>query len=843
MLARPPGGSREVHAGRARGRGELAAEGAEPTVLTGVAVDSRHVRPGDLFVAIRGERVDGHDFAREAAARGARRAPRRAAARGPARRISRRSSSPDPVRGAPAARGGHEAPDGIPAGGDHGLGRKDDDERLHGRDPGAACVRREDAGQPEQSDRIRDVDREPAAPARMDGGRDGAVRARRSVASLAGVPAGRRRDAPRRARAPGVLPFGRRDRRREGRDPGGPPSRTGPSSRTPTIRGSRPSRLARPDTGASSASGRRPAAQVTARDVVAEAAGTRFRLKTPAGEAEVRLPLPGPHQVDELPRGGGDRLRRGPVSASGLRRAAAGELRPAAHRGEWRRHASGARLYDDSYNANPASMRAALETLAACRRRRRIAVLGDMLELGPHEEPLAPRGRPGRPPAGRTCSSCVGTRARWIGEGAVAAGLPEAAVDRTRRRPRTPRRCSRGRLAAGDVVLFKASRGIGLDRAVEALASDGAGAIRRREPDVLYWLLYPLAEPFPAFNVFRYITFRTAMAAVTAPDPLARARAGDDPAAQAAPGRPVDPRRRPEDPPRQGRHAHDGRPAHPLRRDRRDARSGWTSRIGSCGSPSGTLAGVGAVGFADDFVKVTRRRSLGPDGARQAGAAVPRWPSPWRGPSSTGRATALLDGRDVPVLEEAPRRPRHPLYSIRGGGRGGFVERREPDRRPGRAGDRSRGHRGGHVRHPRVRHGQRRRRRATCRFRTSRSRASSPSSAGRSSGASLGFLWFNCHPAEMIMGDVGALSLGAAIAAVAVMTKQEVLLAIVGGLFVLEALSVILQVGLLQAHRQAHLQDGAAPPPLRAARLGGVARHHPVLDPRDPLRGRWASRL
>ncbi len=61
-------------------------------------------------------------------------------------------------------------------------------------------------------------------------------------------------------------------------------------------------------------------------------------------------------------------------------------------------------------------------------------------------------------------------------------------------------------------------------------------------------------------------------------------------------------------------------------------------------------------------------------------------------------------------------------------------------------------------------------------------------------GASLGFLWFNCHPAEVIMGDVGALSLGAAIAAVAVMTKQEVLLAIVGGLFVLEALSVIVQV-------------------------------------------------
>ena len=61
-------------------------------------------------------------------------------------------------------------------------------------------------------------------------------------------------------------------------------------------------------------------------------------------------------------------------------------------------------------------------------------------------------------------------------------------------------------------------------------------------------------------------------------------------------------------------------------------------------------------------------------------------------------------------------------------------------------------------------------------------------------GASLGFLWFNCHPAEVIMGDVGALPLGGAVAAVAMMTKHEMLLAIVGGLFVLEALSVVIQV-------------------------------------------------
>ncbi len=61
-------------------------------------------------------------------------------------------------------------------------------------------------------------------------------------------------------------------------------------------------------------------------------------------------------------------------------------------------------------------------------------------------------------------------------------------------------------------------------------------------------------------------------------------------------------------------------------------------------------------------------------------------------------------------------------------------------------------------------------------------------------GASLGFLWFNAHPAEIFMGDVGSLALGGAIGTLAVMIKQEILLILVGGLFVLEALSVILQV-------------------------------------------------
>ena len=66
---------------------------------------------------------------------------------------------------------------------------------------------------------------------------------------------------------------------------------------------------------------------------------------------------------------------------------------------------------------------------------------------------------------------------------------------------------------------------------------------------------------------------------------------------------------------------------------------------------------------------------------------------------------------------------------------------------------------------------------------------------GAMTGASLGFLWYNAHPAEIFMGDVGSLALGGAMGVVAVLIKQEILLVFIGGVFVMEALSVILQVG------------------------------------------------
>ncbi|GAA4900556.1 phospho-N-acetylmuramoyl-pentapeptide-transferase [Ferrimonas pelagia] len=69
-------------------------------------------------------------------------------------------------------------------------------------------------------------------------------------------------------------------------------------------------------------------------------------------------------------------------------------------------------------------------------------------------------------------------------------------------------------------------------------------------------------------------------------------------------------------------------------------------------------------------------------------------------------------------------------------------------------------------------------------------------------GAGLGFLWFNTYPAQVFMGDVGSLALGAGLGAMAVLTRQEFLLVIMGGIFVVETLSVILQVGSFKLRRK-----------------------------------------
>lgn len=449
--------------------GELAAaaksraEGAEPTVLTGVAVDSRHVRPGDLFVAIRGARVDGHDFAARAAAAGARAllAERRpsdiragfpvvvvrdvvAALRRFASTLKRRmgfrlaaitgsagKTTTKEFAAAILARrfavektpGNQNSQIGFPLSvvnlprnpewlvGEMGLGEPGDLSTLsRAFEPDVAALL---LVAPAHLEFFASMEELALAKAEiLEGLRpDGTFVANADdprVAAIAARQEGRGR----------VLRFG----------------------------------LTAP-------------ADVAARGVESHAGGSRFLLVTPEGEARVDLPVPGPHQVANFLAAAAIGTAVG-VTPGECADAAPG-LRAAEHRGELKTHASGARIFDDAYNANPSSMRAALETLATLPATRRIAVLGDMLELGADEERW--HRETGAAAVGRAdVLIAVGTRARELAAGAVAAGFPEERVRRVGDAEEAAE-ALRGMLSEGDVVLFKASHGIGLDRTIALL--------------------------------------------------------------------------------------------------------------------------------------------------------------------------------------------------------------------------------------------------------------------------------------------------------------------------------------------------------------------------------------
>jgi UDP-N-acetylmuramoyl-tripeptide--D-alanyl-D-alanine ligase len=440
------------------------AEGAAD--LTGVAVDSRGVRPGDLFVAIRGARVDGHDFAREAAARGA------AALLGERRPAGLPPEFPAVLVPRPVAallRLGAET-------------RKAAGFRL------AAITG--SAGKTTTKDFTAAVLARRFAVEKTPGNQNSQIGFPMSVMNLPRVPEwmvgemglSEPGDLARLSRAfePDVAAillvaaahlqfFASVDAIADGKaeileglKPGGTFVANADDPRVAAIAARQRGRLR------VVRFGRGASADVRAREVAAEPDGSRFVLATPEGEADVRLPLPGPHQVTNFLAAAaiGHAVGVPPAECA----AAAETMRPAAHRGELKRHASGALLYDDAYNANPASMRAALETLAALPARRRIAVLGDMLELGPDEDRW--HRETGEAAASRAdLLVCVGTRAPLYGEGAVAAGLPEGAV-RVVSSAEEAANLLAGLLAAGDAALFKASRAVGLERAV-ALLSEG----------------------------------------------------------------------------------------------------------------------------------------------------------------------------------------------------------------------------------------------------------------------------------------------------------------------------------------------------------------------------------
>jgi UDP-N-acetylmuramoyl-tripeptide--D-alanyl-D-alanine ligase len=430
--------------------------------LTGVAVDSRSSRPGDLFVAIRGARVDGHDYAGEAAARGARallgeRRPNDLPPDFPTLLVARPVAALQQFAAAAKRRAGFRL--AAITGSAGKTTTKDFTAAILSR---RFSVAKTPGNQNSQIGFPMSILNMPTEPEWMVGemglSEPGDLsRLSRAfepdvAAILLVAPAHLQFfasvDAIARAKAE-IL---------EGLKPGGTFVANADDSRVEALAARHRGRVVR--------FGRSSRADVTAVDVAAAGEGSRFGLRTPSGEARVDLPVAGPHQVVNFLAAAAIAFAIGMAPAECA--AAAGRLRAAAHRGERRHHASGALLFDDAYNANPASVRAGLDTLAALPARRRIAVLGDMLELGPEE--LRWHRETGAAIVGRAdLLVCVGPLAAAFGEGAIAAGLPANRVERVASAEEAARLLG-PMLAAGDAVLFKASRGIGLDRAVAALA-------------------------------------------------------------------------------------------------------------------------------------------------------------------------------------------------------------------------------------------------------------------------------------------------------------------------------------------------------------------------------------
>ena len=212
-----------------------------------------------------------------------------------------------------------------------------------------------------------------------------------------------------------------------------------------------------------------PSADVRAEDIVSNGlAGTEFTLTAPWGTRRVTSANPGRHLVPHALAAAAVAERFGvPLDEV----AAALEVGShAEHRMNVVESSSGATLVDDTYNASPVSVAAALAFLAETplpAGRRRIAVLGDMLELGPDEERLH---REIGQMAARTADVviAVGRRGRWLGDAARAEGHARvvSAADAEEAAAILEREVAP---VVGDLVLLKASRGISLDRAVDLL--------------------------------------------------------------------------------------------------------------------------------------------------------------------------------------------------------------------------------------------------------------------------------------------------------------------------------------------------------------------------------------
>ena len=199
--------------------------------------------------------------------------------------------------------------------------------------------------------------------------------------------------------------------------------------------------------------------------------GTTARVETPRGDVEITTPLIGRGNLSNVLAATAVALEFGvPLDAIA---AQAGALKPAAHRGDVVRLARGITVVDDSYNANPTATRLALEVIGGAGQvRRRVAVLGEMLELGDHA--LALHEHVGRAAARAGLDLLIvvgGAAAAALGDAAVAGGMPRASVRHFE---------TSGEAAAaaatlvtdGDLVLVKGSRGVRTDRVVDRLKAE-----------------------------------------------------------------------------------------------------------------------------------------------------------------------------------------------------------------------------------------------------------------------------------------------------------------------------------------------------------------------------------
>lgn len=207
------------------------------------------------------------------------------------------------------------------------------------------------------------------------------------------------------------------------------------------------------------------AADVRALDPHAVAGGMRFELRTPSGDAAVHLPLPGIHSVRNALGAAACAIGLG----LDVREIAEGlaAMQGAAGRVDWKTTHQGARLLDDSYNANPSSLRAGLEVLAA-ETGERWLILGDMAELGAHAAELHEE-------AGRAARQLGIDRILGLGPLASAAARAYGRGGEGFERIEDLIERARAQLGAQAVVLVKGSRSARMERVVAALCGEGGG--------------------------------------------------------------------------------------------------------------------------------------------------------------------------------------------------------------------------------------------------------------------------------------------------------------------------------------------------------------------------------